>query len=331
MLELWVDEIPMNDVGAVKETCRDFMRLIRDHNIQICSSSSQTEWSKHITKWQEFFEKNELSGDFLESIAYWKMPMFKEKSEFDSFDYEAAHFLKKTPDHLLRHALQQKNERLLSNASEFKSHFMKLIGNSHRVAIYDRYLMKIQGQLMRINDGKIGHHESFDNKGSFIESIRGLNLILHSLPAEVRELAIHSDMLDWNKFRQKAENHGLQVRLEDFEDWIGNARSAQKRAMEFIAQHLTVPREIDIEFYDCWVPDKGFSKMEHDRYVCFSQSRAFISSGGFRNVHKDITEDELEIVELSPKTYLLRILRDPSVEITKENRRIKKSRLLPQK
>ena len=78
---------------------------------------------------------------------------------------------------------------------------------------------------MRITDGKIGHHESFDDKGSFIESIRGLNLILHSLPAEVRELAIHSDMLDWNKFRQKAENHGIQVRLEDFEDWIGNART----------------------------------------------------------------------------------------------------------
>ena len=61
MLELWVDDIPTNDAVANIETCRDFMRLIRDHNIQICSSSSQTEWSKHITKWQEFFEKNGLS------------------------------------------------------------------------------------------------------------------------------------------------------------------------------------------------------------------------------------------------------------------------------
>lgn len=325
MLELWVDDVPQTIEECEKSTSEDLLRLIREHDVQICSAKSQTSWRKTLPKWQNYFEELGIMAQFFETINYWKLPMFKPKSELDTIDYDASFFLRKSPDHLLRIALQQNHQSILASASEFKSQFAMLIGNSHRVSIYDRYLLKIQAQLMTVNEqGSIGYNETFTKKNDFIETIRGLNLILHSLPNDVKELTIHSDMLDWYKFKQKAENNGLNVNPEDFYDWIQNARTAQRHAIEFIAQHLISPRKIVIEFYDCWLANSERTQMEHDRYVCYSQSRAFISSGGFRNVPNDVSGTDLEAIELRPKTFLMRIVRDPSLDLAKENRRIKK-------
>jgi len=330
MLELWVDDVPPTTEECQQFTAKDLLRLIRNHNVQICSADSQTAWRETIPKWQQFFDDMGLTAAYFETITYWKLPMFKPKSELDTIDYEASYFLRKSPDCLLRIALQQNQQRILSCASEFKSQFAMLIGNSHRVSIYDRYLLKIQAQLMTVDGkGSIGYNEQFVDKGAFIETIRGLNLILESLPNDVQELAVHSDMLDWYKFKQEAEKKGLTVNQNEFYDWIPNARSAQEKAMEFISQNLISPREIIIEFYDCWLPNSERTRMEHDRYVCYSQSRSFISSGGFRNVSNDVQGNDLGTIELRPKTFLMRIVRDASLELSKENRRIKKIAIAP--
>ena len=62
-------------------------------------------------------------------------------------------------------------------------------------------------------------------------------------------------------------------------------------------------REILISFNDCST-ESVYPEMEHDRYVKYSQNRVLISSGGFKNVTKDIIGNDLELHKFTPKDIL---------------------------
>ena len=100
-------------------------------------------------------------------------------------------------------------------------------------------------------------------------------------------------------------------------------RAARKAAAETILSELdSSDREITITFFDCSSDDK-YSTMEHDRYVKYSQNRALISSGGFRNVYSDIDEEtDLGELKLNPKTFLIKIMLDVDTNVEGPHRHL---------
>jgi hypothetical protein len=304
MLELWVDSIPQESAEINSDTCQDFLRLIENNSVVLCTEKTNTEWNTFVVEWQTFFDKTLLIGKFEACRPYWLMPRSKEKKPGD---YDAQTFLTKSPDQLLRVALERKQEPVVTNAMEFVNQFGMLTSGSKQITVFDRYLLSIQEQLMHLTESGIEHQTNFQQK-HFNRQIHSLNLILRSLPESVVEIKIYSDMLSWRIFRNVALLNGIETSKEEYHTWANNSFEARKAAMKCIFQGLVrqnIPTTIT--FIDCFQPNSQYTNMEHDRFVNYSQNRSFISSGGFNNVWSAVSEDELEKTDLHPKTYMIQV------------------------
>ncbi len=324
MLELWVDSIPEDSANCNSTTCQDFLRLIENQSVVLCTEKTNTEWNAFVNKWQIVFDKILGIGKFEACRTHWLMPRSKEKS---GRDYDAQTFLTKAPDELLRIALERKQEPAITNAMEFVNQFGMFTSGSKQITVFDRYLLLIQEQLMNFTENGIDHQTEFHQK-HFNRQIHSLNLILHSLPESVVEVKVYSDMLCWRRFRNVALLKGIETNKQEYYKWANNSFEARKAAMECIFKGL-VRHNISttITFIDCFQPDSDYTKMEHDRFVNYSQNRSFISSGGFNNVWNEVSETELEKTELSPKTFMIQV---PNTAPAPPNlRTILKDRIVP--
>ena len=327
MLEVWVDELPDDSKNYQKTTCNDFLNLIQQQHVVICTTIERPQWSSnHYKIWKDFFDNIFGIGIFNQHRSIWQMPIHKEKNQ-DS--YEATTLLCKPPAELLRLTIHSNEKTIISNAEEFSEHFSIMTSGSKRVKIYDKYLLSFQYNLMLIQDDGVTHRTKF-KKGDFIDSIRGLSLIITALNSDVVELEIFSEMLSYPKFRSKiimAQNESelsLDFDIkEEWKKWHMQANDARKAAAETILSELdSSDREITITFFDCSSDDK-YSTMEHDRYVKYSQNRALISSGGFRNVYSDIDEEtDLGELKLNPKTFLIKIMLDVDTNVEGPHRHL---------
>ena len=263
-----------------------------------------SEWNTYVNNWQVFFDDVLGIGKFEACRTYWIIPRFKPKS---SIDYDAAAFLTKKPDQILRLALERKHDPVISNAMEFINQFGNLTSGSTRIEIFDKYLLSIQGELMQFTEHGIEHQTKFDSK-RFNRQIHSLNLILRSLPDSVTHVNVYSDMLSWRTFRNAALVNGLKTSKTEYYNWADNSFIARQNAMKTIVEGLT--REgisTTITFFDCFRPNSEISVMEHDRFVKLSQNRCFISSGGFNVMWNALNEDELEHIDLYPKTFMIQV------------------------
>ena len=323
MLELWVDTIPENSSDIDTTTCQDFLRLIETHSVVLCTEKTNTEWNAFVNKWQMVFDEILGIGKFESCRTHWLMPRSKEKTPGD---YDAQTFLTKTPDQLLRIALERKQEPEVTNAMEFVNQFGMFTSGSKQITVFDRYLLLIQEQLMHLTETGIEYQTDFHHK-HFNRQIHSLNLILRSLPESVVELKIYSDMLSWRIFRNVALLNGIETSKEEYYKWANNSYEARKAAMKCIFKSLTrqnIPTTIT--FIDCFQPDSKYTHMEHDRFVNYSQNRSFISSGGFNNVWSAVSDDELEKTGLHPKTFMIQV---PNTAPTPPNlRMIHKGRII---
>ena len=304
MLELWVDTVPEDSSNCNPTTCQDFLRLIENQSVVLCTEKSNTEWNAFVSKWQTIFDEILGIGKFEACRTHWLMPRSKGKKPDD---YDAQTFLARDPDQLLRIALERKQEPAVTNAMEFVNQFGMFTSGSKQITVFDRYLLLIQEQLMNLTESGIEYQTVFLQK-HFNRQIHSLNLILRSLPESVVELKIYSDMLSWRIFRNVALLKGIETNRKEYYEWANNSFEARKAAMECIFNGL-VRQNISttITFIDCFQPDSQFTKMEHDRFVNYSQNRSFISSGGFNNVWTEISEDELDKTDLSPKTFMIQV------------------------
>lgn len=304
MLELWVDTIPEDSADIDTTTCQDFLRLIENQSVVLCTEKTNTEWNAFVNKWQTVFDEILGIGKFEACRTHWLMPRSKEKMQGD---YDAQTFLTKAPDQLLRIALERKQEPAITNAMEFVNQFGMFTSGSKQITVFDRYLLLIQEQLMHLTKTSIEYQTEFHQK-HFNRQIHSLNLILRSLPESVVELKIYSDMLSWRIFRNVALLNGIETSKQEYYKWANNSFEARKAAMECIFNGLirqNIPTTIT--FIDCFNPESQYTNMEHDRFVNYSQNRSFISSGGFNNVWSAVSEDELEKTELSPKTFMIQV------------------------
>ena len=324
MLELWVDALPEDSADIDATTCQDFLRLIENQSVVLCTEKTNTEWNNFVSEWQAIFDKTLGIGKFEACRTYWLMPRSKEKKPGD---YDAQTFLSETPDQLLRIALERKQEPVVTNAMEFVNQFGMFTSGSKQITVFDRYLLSIQEQLMDLTESGIEYRTDFHQK-HFNRQIHSLNLILRSLPESVVELKIYSDMLSWRIFRNVALLKGIETTKEEYYTWASNSFETRKAAMKCIFEGL-VRKNIPttITFIDCFQPNSKYTNMEHDRFVNYSQNRSFISSGGFNNVWSAVSEDELEKTDLHPKTFMIQV---PDTAPTPPNlRMIHKGRILP--
>ena len=324
MLELWVDALPEKLAKIDATTCQDFLRLIENQSVVLCTEKTNTEWNDFVNEWQTIFDKILGIGKFEACRTYWLMPRSKEKKPGD---YNAQTFLSETPDQLLRIALERKQEPVVTNAMEFVNQFGMFTSGSKQITVFDRYLLSIQEQLMHLTESGIEYQTDFQQK-HFNRQIHSLNLILRSLPESVVELKIYSDMLSWRIFRNVALLKGIETSKEEYYTWASNSFEARKAAMKCIFEGLirkNIPTTIT--FIDCFQPNSQYTNMEHDRFVNYSQNRSFISSGGFNNVWSAVSEDELEKTDLHPKTFMIQV---PDTAPTPPNlRMIHKGRIVP--
>lgn len=316
MLELWVDTVPENLAEINTTTCQDFLRLIENHSVVLCTEKTNSEWNSFVNKWQVIFDEMLGIGKFEACRTHWLMPRLKNKTHGD---YDAQMFLTKPPDQLLRIALERKQEPVISNAMEFVNQFSMFTSGSREITVFDKYLLLIQEQLMHLTEDGIKYQTEF-NQDHFNRQIHSLNLILRSLPESVVELKIYSDMLSWRIFRNVALLNGIETSKREYYEWTNNSYEARKSAMKCIFRGL-VRKKISttITFIDCFRPESVHSGMEHDRFVNYSQNRSFISSGGFNNVWSAVSDDELESTDLSPKTFMIQV---PSTAPTPPNLRL---------
>jgi hypothetical protein len=327
MLEIWVDNLPENPRDYQKTTCDDFLTLIQQQHIVICTTIERQHWSsKQYKEWKDFFDDVLGIGVFDRYRSIWQMPIQKEKNQ-DS--YEATTLLCKPPDELLRLTIHSQNKTIISNAEEFSEHFSIMTSGSTRVKIYDRYLLSFQNNLMSIQDNKVTHRTEF-KKGDFIDSVRSLSLLITALNSDVEELEIFSEMLSFSKFRTKilmAQNKSelsLDFDIkEEWKKWYKKSNDARRTAAETILSELhSSDRKLTITFFDCSTDDR-YPTMEHDRYVKYSQNRALISSGGFRNVYSDIDEEtDFGLLPLNPKTFLIKIMLDVDTNVEGPHRHL---------
>jgi hypothetical protein len=324
MLELWVDALPEKLAKIDATTCQDFLRLIENQSVVLCTEKTKTEWNDFVNEWQTIFDKILGIGKFEACRTYWLMPRSKEKKPGD---YNAQTFLSETPDQLLRIALERKQEPVVTNAMEFVNQFGMFTSGSKQITVFDRYLLSIQEQLMHLTESGIEYQTDFQKK-HFNRQIHSLNLILRSLPESVVELKIYSDMLSWRIFRNVALLKGIETSKEEYYTWASNSFEARKAAMKCIFEGLirkNIPTTIT--FIDCFQPNSQYTNLEHDRFVNYSQNRSFISSGGFNNVWSAVSEDELEKTDLHPKTFMIQV---PDTAPTPPNlRMIHKGRIVP--
>mgnify|MGYP006094779687 CR=1 FL=1 len=327
MLEVWVDQLPDNLKDYQKATCNDFLNLIQHQHLVICTTIERHHWSSnHYKIWKDFFDNMFGIGVFNQHRSIWQMPIQKEKNQ-DS--YEAIALLCKPPDELLRLTIHSQNKTIISSAGEFSEHFSIMTSGSKRVKIYDKYLLSCQYHLMLIQDNKVIHRTEF-KKRDFVDSIRGLSLIITALNSDVVELDIFSEMLSYLTFKNKVIMAQKESQLppdfdikKEWKKWYIQANDARKAAAETILSELdSSDRELTITFFDCSTDDRH-STMEHDRYVKYSQNRALISSGGFRNVYSDIDEEtDLGLLKLNPKTFLIKIMLDVDTNVEGPHRRL---------
>ena len=304
MLELWVDSLPQDSAEINTDTCEDFLRLVEKQSVILCTEKTNTEWNALVSEWQTVFDETLGIGKFEECRTYWLMPRSKQKIPGD---YDAQTFLTKTPDQLLRIALLRKQDPVVTNAMEFVNQFGMFTSGSKQITVFDRYLLSIQEQLMLFTESGIEHQTNFQQK-DFNRQIHSLNLILRSLPESVVDLKIYSDMLSWRSFRNVALLKGIETSKEEYYTWADNSFEARNVAMKCIFAGL-VRKNIPttITFIDCFQPNSQYTKMEHDRFVNYSQNRSFISSGGFNNVWSAVSDDGLEKTYLHPKTFMIQV------------------------
>jgi len=327
MLEVWVDELPDDSKNYQKTTCNDFLNLIQQQHVVICTTIERPHWSSnHYKIWKDFFDSMFGIGVFNQHRSIWQMPIKKEKSQ-DS--YEATTLLCKPAEELLRLTIYSQDKTIISTAEDFSEHFGVMTSSSKRVKIYDKYLLSFQSYLMMIEDGEISHRTEFNN-GDFIDSIRGLSLIINALNSDVDELEIYSEMLSYQKFKYKVIRAQSKSKIspdydleEGWKEWYRRANDAKKAAAEKILSELhSNDRKITITFFDCSTDD-NYTTMEHDRYVKYSQDRALISSGGFNNIDSDIDDEtDLAMLRLRPKTFLIKIKLDGVANIEGPSRHL---------
>ena len=306
MLELWVDDAPQPTDSCKERTCRDLLDLIEQNVVILCTEKTRTEWTEKYKEWRTFFDNILGHGYFERYRQIWLNPLFKSKSDVDVYD--ALHFLKLAPDQLLRTALKRRYNPVVTTAEEFKLQFSMLTQGANKIEIYDRYLLQVQRELMKIDGNSILHKLEFTHS-LFKRHIQSLNLILLSLPPEVNDIAIFSDMLDWRTFRNEALQNEIQVDKEGYFNWANGSHKAKKNAMQTICDHLSSQndKKITITFYDCFGPESQYTDMEHDRYIKHSQNRTFISSAGFNVLRGSLGEVPLNDLEISPKTFMIQV------------------------
>ena len=326
VLELWVDEIPSLE-GINKQTCTDFLDLIGSCNVVICTNLDRKFWiSEKYAEWRELFDSKLGVGKFDRHRRYWEMPLQKEKNNNSR---EALDLLTKSPDNILRLAMHNQEVTSVKNAKQFKDDFSLITATSKIVKIYDRYLLSVQRELMQIDsENAIGYVSEFSDSGIFIDMIRSVNLIIESLADSVEELQIYSEMLDYRNFKRSIEKWKSKSKLdvkinpkEQWKKWVNNSGVHLKKLSKFVLENLSANREILISFNDCST-ESVYPEMEHDRYVKYSQNRVLISSGGFKNVTKDIIGNDLEEINLLPKTFLIKVLTDENISLTGSNVRV---------
>jgi len=326
VLELWVDEIPsLEDVN--EQSCTDFLDLIRSGSVVICTSADRKLWlDEKYTEWRFLFDSKLSIGKFDMLRPYWQMPLSKER---DNNSREASDLLIKSPDNILRLAMHTQEVTSVKNAKQFKDDFSLITANSKTVKIYDRYLLSVQKELMQIDSkNEAGYVSEFNDSNIFIDMIRSVNLIIESLAESVTELEIYSEMLDYRNFKRSIEKWQSESEIDanmnpkdEWKKWVNNSREHLKKLSSFVLGNLSANREILISFKDCST-DSVYTEMEHDRYVRYSQNRVLISSGGFKNVTKDIVGNDLEDIDLRPKTFLIKVLTDDNISMTGSNVRV---------
>ena len=80
MLELWVDALPEDSADIDATTCQDFLRLIENQSVVLCTEKTNTEWNNFVSEWQAIFDKTLGIGKFEACRTYWLMPRSKEKN-----------------------------------------------------------------------------------------------------------------------------------------------------------------------------------------------------------------------------------------------------------
>ena len=322
VLQIWFDEEPPNGVKLNIESCRDFLNFTKSNHIMICTSKTKPEWKILCGKWRDKFDEAfGAAGNWDEVRPQWLSPIH---APFPDLGRHAIDFLEneRKPDGLLRAILNSVNQDFITNASEFKNEFSAITSHSKKVSIFDRYLLGCQHELFKINEnGEIGYNYEFSDNSAFIELIRGLDLILNSIGENVELLKIYSEMLSWPKFYQSVKKEQLNSNLnedlkikEEWKEWHLRSKPALRKVAEHITGKLNPPNNnLIIEFWDCST-DSSYSEMFHDRFIQYSQGH-HISSGGFRNVPKSITEHDLKEIDLAPNTLLVKVMLEDSLDI----------------
>jgi hypothetical protein len=315
VLQIWFNEPPSKGVKLNEKTCQDFLKFVMSNHIVICTSRTGDQWTTLLDKWKSVFDKTLGVGKFEDARPRWMMPVIEPRPELG---HHAIEFLKEEPDGLLRTILTSETRDFITNAQEFKREFAFITSNSKSVAIYDRYLLGCQQELFKLDDNRdIGYNDKFDEEDTFVGIIRGLDLILHSIDQKVEKLAIYSEMLSYPKFQQLVIHEQLNSNLDadiqipkEWRKWHLNSEKARKNIAKQIIRRLNPSnKKLIIEFWDCST-DSRYSEMVHDRFIAYSQGH-HISSGGFKNVHQSIHEvEDLEEIDLAPRTYLLKVILD---------------------
>lgn len=332
VLQIWFDKAPPVNKKLNAQTCQDFIDFTKSNHILICTSLKGKKWNDVLAKWRKKFDNAfKGAGKFDEILDQWRLPA---REPIPELGRHAIDFLEGEPDCLLRAILGSEKGEILSNAQEFNTQLSIITSNSRDVQIFDRYLlMSSHDAIFKVDDGEIVYESKF-NEGEFSIAIRGLDLILNSIGSKVEDVRIYSEMLSFAKFKNSVRSLQAKGKLpkkfdvnSQWDKWYNNSIKARKSVADFIAQKLTTKHKVRIEFLDCST-DSEYSEMAHDRFIKYSQGQ-HISSGGFSNVPRPIQDNELQEIELLPKTYLLKVILDSTHSLPSDVRGVLKKTLTP--